>query len=299
MSRSLKAHILLILVTLVWGGTFLLIKVALADVSPLLFNAIRMVLASAALAIIFGRRLRGLRQSLKAGMTVGIFLFAGYEFQTSGLRFTTAAKSGFITGISVVLVPVISILLFRRRASLWTWIGVVLAFAGTYLMTIPAPSGLSLDSINRGDLLTLVCALCFAFQIISVGRATSANEGGHPFEHIAFLQAATAAALMSISSPLLEQPHVTWSGVVIAAVLITGLLGTAAAFSVQSWAQQFLPATHTALIFALEPVFAWLTSAVFAHEHLERRAIAGAVMILGGILLAEAVGAHAEQPSKA
>jgi drug/metabolite transporter (DMT)-like permease len=295
-SRDAKAHILLILVTVVWGGTFLLIKLALSDVSPLLFNAIRMVLASMALGIIFRRRLSGLRQSLKPGITVGVFLFGGYEFQTSGLRFTTAAKSGFITGISVVLVPVISVILFRRRASIWTWIGVLLAFAGTYLMTIPAQGGFSLASINRGDLLTLVCAVCFALQIIAVGRATASTEGGHPFEHIAFLQAATAAVLMSISSPIFEHPHVTWSAMVIAAILITGLLGTAAAFSVQTWAQQFLPATHTALIFALEPVFAWLTSAVFAHEHLESRAVAGAAMILGGILLAEVVGATAERP---
>lgn len=294
MSRSLKAHILLVLITLVWGATFLLIKEALRDVSALLFNAIRMAIASVALAVIFGKRLRGLRQSLKAGALVGVFLFAGYEFQTSGLRFTTPAKSGFITGVSVVLVPVISVILFRRRASLWTWLGVVLAFLGTYLMTIPA-GGLSESAINRGDVLTLVCAICFALQIIFVGRATAADQGSHPYEHISFLQTATAAVLMAITFPLIERPHITFSATVISAILVTGLLGTAVAFSVQTWAQQFLPATHTALIFALEPVFAWLTSALFANERLEHRAIAGAVLILGGILLAELVGAQAEK----
>ena len=294
MSRSLKAHILLVLITLVWGATFLLIKEALRDVSALLFNAIRMAIASVALAIIFGKRLRGLGQSLKAGALVGVFLFAGYEFQTSGLRFTTPAKSGFITGVSVVLVPVISIILFGRRASLWTWVGVVLAFLGTYFMTIPA-GGLSRSAINRGDLLTLICAICFALQIIFVGRATRATEGGHPYEHISFLQTATAAVLMAITFPLVEHPHIALSATVISAILITGLLGTAVAFSIQTWAQQFLPATHTALIFALEPVFAWLTSALFANERLEQRAIAGAALILGGILLAELVGAQAEK----
>lgn len=295
MSRSLKAHILLVLITLVWGATFLLIKEALRDVSALMFNAIRMLIASVALAIIFGRRLRGLPQSLKAGSLVGLFLFAGYEFQTSGLRFTTPAKSGFITGVSVVLVPVISVILFRRRASLWTWLGVVLAFLGTYFMTIPATGGLSASAVNRGDVLTLVCAVCFALQIIFVGRATAADEGGHPYEHISFLQTAIAAVLMTITFPLVEHPHITLSATVISAILITGLLGTAAAFTIQTWAQQFLPATHTALIFALEPVFAWLTSALFANERLEQRAIAGAVLILGGILLAELVGAQMEK----
>ncbi|HZU22128.1 MAG TPA: DMT family transporter, partial [Terriglobales bacterium] len=138
MSRSLKAHILLVLVTLIWGATFLLIKQALQDVSALLFNAVRMLLASLALAVIFRSRLRGLRRSLGPGILVGLFLFAGYEFQTSGLRFTTPARSGFLTGISVVLVPLIMAVAFRRRASLWTWLGVLLAFVGTYFMSIPA-----------------------------------------------------------------------------------------------------------------------------------------------------------------
>lgn len=290
--RALKAHILLVLVTLVWGATFVVIKDALQDVSALLFNAVRMVLASAALAVIFGARLRGLGRSAGAGMLVGVFLYAGYEFQTSGLRFTTPSKSAFITGVSVVLVPVFMTALFRRRAGLWTWFGVALTFTGLYFMTIPA--GQAFESVNLGDLLTFVCAVAFAFQIISVGRATTKEHGNRRYEHIAFLQTATAAVLMTLSFPLLEHPHVVWSARVVVAILITGLLGTAAAFSIQTWAQQFLPATNTALIFALEPVFAWLTAWLFMHEGMSLRSILGAGMILGGILVSELIGTRTE-----
>jgi len=295
-SRSLKAHILLVLVTLVWGATFVLIKAALRDISALLFNTVRMALASVALAIIFRPKLRGLERSAPSGILVGLFLYAGYEFQTSGLRFTTPSKSAFLTGLSVVLVPVFMALIFRRGASLWTWIGVFLALAGLYFLTIPSGAGFSLGSLNLGDLLTLACAVAFAFQIISVGRATSHDQQGYPFEHIAFLQVATAAVLMAISFPLLERPQVAWSASVIWAILITGILGTAVAFSIQAWAQQFLPATHTALIFALEPVFASLTSWLLLHEHLGSRALFGGALILGGIVMAEVVGARSEPP---
>jgi drug/metabolite transporter (DMT)-like permease len=298
-SRSLKAHILLVLATLVWGATFVLIKAALADISALLFNAMRMALASVALAIIFGSRLRGLRRSLPAGILVGLFLYAGYEFQTSGLLFTTPSRSAFITGLSVVLVPVFMVLIFRRGASLWTWIGVALAFVGLYFLTIPGGAGVSLASLNLGDLLTLACAVAFAFQIISVGHATSHDQQGYPFEHIAFVQVATAAVLMAISFPLLEHPHVVWSAAVIWAIMITGILATAVAFSIQAWSQQFLPSTHTALIFALEPVFASLTSWLLLHEHLGSRALLGGALILSGIAMAEVIGARSEQLSAA
>ncbi|MBV8208012.1 MAG: DMT family transporter [Acidobacteria bacterium] len=292
MSRSLKAHVLLVLVTAVWGGTFVLVKQALQDASALLLNTLRMTLASAALILMFRGRLRGLRKSFGPGVLVGLFLYAGYEFQTSGLRFTSPSKSAFITGLSVVLVPVIMAVGFHRRASFWTWAGVLLAFCGLFLMTVPAGQGWS--AINRGDLLTLACAVAFAFQIIFVGRATSHESSACPYEQIAFLQTATAAVLMAISFPLLETPHVLWSRAVVTAVLVTGLLGTAAAFTIQAWAQQFLPATHTALILVLEPVFTWIASYTFMGEKVGSRSAVGAGLILGGILLGELVGARRE-----
>lgn len=293
MSRSLKAHILLVLVTFVWGATFVQIKDALRDVSPLFFNTVRMSLAAAALALIYRRPLRRVpTATLKMGVLLGAFLWAGYEFQTQGLVHTTPSKSAFITGISVVLVPVLLALGWRRRVNRRTAAGVAAAFVGLYLLTVPAEAGqfFSLQGVNRGDLLTLGCALAFAFHIIVMGRAMQR----HRFEHIAVLQTATAAALMAVSVPVLENAFVSWSPRVIAAVAVTGLLGTAAAFTIQAWAQQFTPPTHTALIFLLEPVFAWMTSYVLLGERLGVRATVGALLILAGILVAELKGSEEE-----
>lgn len=289
MSRTLKAHILLIAVTFIWGATFVVIKNALRDISPLLFNAVRMTLASLCLAAIYHRAIAKMtRPAFLTGIGVGIFLWLGYEFQTTGLRYTTPSKSGFLTGVSVVLVPLFLAIFWKRPVNWWTGAGVAAAFVGLFLMTVPSggDGGTNWSSVNIGDLLTLGCAVAFAFQIILLGRATSR----HPFQQIAFLQTATSAVLMALTVPVVEHIQVVRSPRVITAIIVTGVLGTAVAFTIQAWAQQFTPATHTALIFSLEPVFAWLTSYVVEGERLGWRASIGALLILGGVLLSELKG---------
>ena len=295
MSRSLKAHFLLVLVTLVWGLTFVQIKDALGDISPLLFNAVRMTLAGATLVLVFRKHLRMSAAVLRYGIWMGTLLWLGYEFQTTGLVLTTPSKSAFLTGVSVVLVPVFLTLVWRRHINRWTSMGVLAAFFGLYLLTVPkAGAGGLLSGINRGDLLTLGCAVSFAFQIIFMGRAMRV----HSFEQIATLQACVAAVLMAITVPLLEKPHVVWTPRVVIAILVTGLLATAAAFTIQAWAQQFTPPTHTALIFVLEPVFAWASSYLLLGERLGTRAGLGALLIIAGVLLSELKGS-ASQPGEA
>ena len=120
-SRSLKAHILLVLVTLIWGSNFVVIKNALADISPLFFNAVRMSLAAVVLAVVFYRELgRFTAAALRSGLLVGVFLFIGNELQTVGLKYTTPSKSAFLTGVSVVLVPVLLALFWKRGLNRWT-----------------------------------------------------------------------------------------------------------------------------------------------------------------------------------
>lgn len=296
MPRSLKAHILLVLVTFIWGSTFVLIKAAVErDAAPLSFNFVRMIFATAALAIIFYPDVRKIRiPSFRAGALVGIFMWLGYEFQTVGIRLTTASKSAFITGLSVVLVPLFLATFWRRQVNHWSAMGVACAFCGLFLLTVPAGENAFVDwhSVNNGDLLSFACAVSFAFQIIFLGRAITR----HPVGQIAFLQIAIAALLMGFSLPFAPAGvHLHLSKLVIGAILVTGLLGTAAAFSIQAWAQQFTSPTHTALIFSLEPVFAWVTSYIVVGERLGLRAGLGAVMILGGILISELLGA-ASQP---
>ncbi|HEY1939264.1 MAG TPA: DMT family transporter [Candidatus Angelobacter sp.] len=284
---------LLVMTALIWGSTFVLVKEALNSSSPLVLNSARMIVATVLLAIFYRKKIAVLtKPALVAGVVVGIFLYLGYAFQTSGLKLTTPSKSAFLTGTSSVLVPLVLVAFWRAHIQFWRLVGIMLALAGLFLMTVPAGTAGLADfaKVNLGDLLTIGCAISFAFHIIFLGHACQR----FPFEQIAVLQVGTAAVLMTLSTPLLEHPYFHPNGTVIAAVLITGILCTAVAFAVQSWAQQFTPATHTALIFTTEPVFAWLTSYIYLKERLGLRAGLGALLILGGVLASELLG-HVEK----
>jgi drug/metabolite transporter (DMT)-like permease len=291
--------LLLILISAIWGSTFVLVKDALHDVSPLLFNLLRMIVATAVLAAIYHRDLLRLKRSyLAGGAMVGLCLAAGYSFQTTGLARTTPAKSAFITGLIVVIVPLLcAVPMMRtasmRRPSLFAFAGAALAFAGILLLTTPAgtPWAALFGSINAGDLLTLLCALGFALHVVALAHISPRL----PLGALAVLQLAFCTLIMGVVLPLFEHSWIHVSPRLVIALLVTGVLATAVAFTVQSWAQQRLSATHTALILALEPVFAFLTSFLFYGERLSGRASLGALLILGGIALTELLplGAHA------
>lgn len=291
LSRSARAHLLLIAVVFVWGATFVLVKDALTDISPLLFNLLRMVLATLALALVYRRHLQHIgRAHLAAGTVAGLCLAVGFQFQTAGLARTTPTKSAFITGLVVVLVPLLLSIPFLRSRGMHgprlnAVFGALIAFAGIVLLTTPAhtPWRSLLISINTGDWLTLGCAFGFALHMLALAHYSPRT----PLSALAVLQLAFCTIFMAASLRLFEHPTIHPSFRLFAALLIAALLATAAAFTVQSWAQQFLPATHTALILALEPVFAWLTSFFFLHQGLTRRAAAGAGLILCGIALTE------------
>lgn len=289
MSRSLKAHFLLLAVVFVWGATFALVKSALADISPLLFNLLRMLLAGLCLALLYRRHIGRIdRPALISGAITGLCLGTGYQFQTAGLRLTTPSKSAFITGLVVVIVPLLLVIPWLRPAGThaprWNaYLGALLAFAGILLLTTPAHAGFDFAAINKGDLLSLGCSIGFSFHMLALAHFSPRIR----FEQLAVLQISFAALFMGISLPLFEHPFLHWSLRVVIALLIAALLATAVAFTVQSWAQQFIPATHTALLLTMEPVFAWLTSFVFLGERLSLRSSLGALLILGGIGVTE------------
>lgn len=268
----------------------MVIKSALVDISPLFFNAVRMSLAALVLAGVFHRELPRITSgAVWSGILVGLFLCVGNEFQTAGLKYTTPSKSAFLTGVSVVLVPLLLALFWRRGINRWSLAGVCLAFVGLYLLTVPASSGagLNVSSMNRGDLYTLGAAVAFAFHIIFIGHVTRE----HRWQQITVVQVAVTATLMILTVPFVERVQVEWSARVFWGIAITGFLSLALAFAVQAWAQQFTPPTHAALIFSLEPVFAWITSFLVLGERLGARAGMGALCILAGVLLSEEKGA--------
>jgi drug/metabolite transporter (DMT)-like permease len=271
----------LVIVCLIWGATFILVKLALADISTLLFLTLRFTIAAVVLALIFRQEFRSpkLRMSLRAGLLAGLCLFSGYVLQTFGLKYTSASKTGFITGLYIPLVPLFSGLVYKKIPQLSELCGVATAFAGMALMTIQT----DLMDINKGDLLVAGCAVVYAFHILLLGRfASSANLGV-----LIVTQIATGMGIGAGTFWWAEPVRIQWTTNVWVALLVTSLLATALAFSVQTWAQRFSSPTRTALIFSMEPVFAWATSYVLAGELLSRRGTLGAVLILAGILLVE------------
>jgi len=271
----------LVAVTLIWGATFVLVKQALADVSTLLFLTLRFSIAAVALAIIFHKEFRApeARASLRRGVIAGLFLFGGYVLQTAGLQFTSASKAGFITGMYVPLVPIIGGLVLQKLPQISELIGIAIACAGMILLTVQK----DIFNISRGDLLVLGCAAAYSCHILILGRfAPQSNVGV-----LTVAQIATGALIGAATFWWIEPVRLAWSGNVWLALGVTSLLATALAFFVQTWAQRFSSPTRTVLIFSLEPVFAWLTSYLITGEVLSGRGVAGAVLILAGILVVE------------
>lgn len=286
MTGRARAELALAGVTIIWGSTFVLVKSALADISTYLFLFLRFTVAAIALYLIYRGQLR--RKGLFAGILAGSLLFSAYVCQTLGLALTTPSKSAFLTGLSIPMVPLVSSFVYRIRPRSFEMVGILIASCGMALMTLPSGAAGAGVSISRGDFLSFLCAVIFALHIVVVSHYSPIMG----FQTVAVLQVAAAAVLGMGSvflSPLLPGEavrfHVTPG--VVSAVLITGLLATALAFTTMAWAQKYTTATRSALIFSLEPVVAWLTSWVLTGENLPARAQAGAGLILAGILLAE------------
>jgi drug/metabolite transporter (DMT)-like permease len=289
LSKRVRADLALGFCALIWGATFVAVKDALADVSVIVFLAVRFALAAVVMAIFFRGSLRGITgKTVWAGAQIGFCMFTAYVFQTAGLKYTTPSKAAFITGASVVLVPLLLALFTRRRVNIWIWAGALAALVGLYFLTVP-PKGLG--GLNRGDPIVFGCAVMFAVHMIFISRYVEHYSVGA----LAVLQVATTAILASVALPFLavtgwEPPRLVWTGNLIFAILVTAIGSTAIGFSFQTWAQQYASPSHTAILISLEPVFAAITSWLLAREHLGDRALLGAALIFAGILLAELKG---------
>ena len=295
LSKRARADLAMGFCTVIWGATFVVIKDALADISVFMYIAVRFSLAAIVMAFVFWASLRRMdRRTLWAGVQIGICMFGGYAFQTVGLRFTTPAKAAFITGMCVVLVPLMLAVFGRRRITIWIWSGAAAALAGLYFLTVPREG---LGALNLGDPIVFGCAVMFALHIIFIGR----YAGQHSVGSLAFLQVATTAVLSVTLLPILaaaswEKLRMVISETVIFAILITSIGATVIAFSFQTWVQQHTSPSHVAILISLEPVFAALTSWLLVREHFGIRTLAGAALIFAGILLAEMKGATPAAP---
>jgi drug/metabolite transporter (DMT)-like permease len=286
MSTRLKADLALASCALVWGATFVLVKNALADSSVFGFLAVRFVLASIVLAALFWRALKSANAAdIRAGIWLGVIMFGGYAFQTLGLLTTTPSKAAFITGSSVVLVPIFHGIFWKSKIGVTVWIGALAALVGLYFLTVPHEG---LGRLNGGDLLVGACAIVFAIHILFVGHFSPKHSVGA----LTFFQIAITAVLSMLAVPVASAAHLEparfhASGPVLIAIVVTAIFATAFAFSIQIWAQQHTSPSHVAILFSLEPVFAGVTSYIWLGERLSGKALGGAALILAGILVAE------------
>jgi drug/metabolite transporter (DMT)-like permease len=285
-SLRFKAHCALLLCSFFWGVTFVVVKDALADISVFGYLAARFALGALPMIWIYREDLRKLTQDeLWAGVQVGLFMFGGYAFQTAGIARTTPSKAAFITGLSVVLVPVFLAVFWRRKIGAWAWGGAAASFAGLYLLTVPRQG---FAELNRGDLLVMGCAVLYALQIIFIARYT----GKYSLGALSCLQVILAGLGSTIAVPVLnltrwEPFFIRFTFQMEFGVIVTAIFTTALAYPLLVWGQRHTTATNTALILTAEPVFAAITSFVVLHERLGGRPLAGAMLILGGIGLAE------------
>lgn len=276
--RQYRADLLLILVVAIWGSTFSIMKIILIDIDPYYFITLRFMVAFISLLLIFHNRLKYLTWSgLRKGFILGLWLLGGYAFQTVGLQYTTASRSGFITGLAVVLVPFLALVILKEVPGLMNWLGVLLAIAGLFLLT-----GTGGKAINYGDYLTLLCAVSFAMQIVLLSKYLK-GEDPAVLTLVQMGVVAGGAFLITFFTSSFRPITVETAGVVV----YTGLLATAFAFFIQSYAQQFIPPTHAGLIFTMEPIFGALFSFLILGELIGTGGIIGGLLIISGMLLAE------------
>jgi drug/metabolite transporter (DMT)-like permease len=286
LNRKLQADLSLMFCSLIWGATFVVVKTGLDHASPFLFLAVRFTIAAVLMALFRPRIIAKIEWAeIFPGMRLAFFMFAGYCFQTVGLQYTTASNSGFVTGSSVVLVPLLLGIFWGRTLTKWIYVGAVAALIGLYLLTVP-PQGLSY--LSRGDILTFIAAGFYAVHIILVGEYSEE----HSVSALSLIQVVGCSVmvwpLLGAAAAIHWQPlRFEWGWPLFVSIIICAVFATAIAFTVQLWAQQFTSPGHAAILFALEPVFAVITSYLLLHERLSARAWRGAGLVVVGIMLAE------------
>lgn len=289
MKKPIFADISLLFVTFIWGTTFVLVQNAISMLEPFSFNGIRFL--SAAIMLLFWLFLFERKQlvffnlkMLASGVFIGFWLFLGYATQTIGLLYTTTSKAGFITGLSVVFVPLFSMFLLKQFPSRNAVIGVSIATIGLFLLTMT-----DVTSLNIGDGFVFICAISFALHIIFTGKFSSK----YPTLLLTVIQISTVAILSIFSSFIFEDwrksfnSEILLSQDVLIALIITSMFATALAFLIQTNFQKYTTATRVALIFAMEPVFAAIAGYYWAAERLSYSALFGCLLIFAGMIFAE------------
>lgn len=272
----------LVFTTVIWGFAFVVVKNSLDYIPPIYMLAFRFSIATVALGLLFFKKIQKTTlHNLKSGILLGVFLFLAYGFQTIGCKYTTAGKNAFLTTIYVVLVPFLGWGLTKKKPDIYSVIAAIIAIVGIGLLSLQGDL-----SVNIGDVLTLICGICYAIHLIFIGRFSSYQDP----VLLTVLQLATAALLSWICAPFMDGAF-PFSGLaspgVISSMLYLGLLSTMVAYLLQNVCQKYTSSSTTALLLSLESVFGAFFSFIFLNEILSPRMFLGCVLIFFSIILSE------------
>jgi len=293
MNRDVRAESFLILTTLIWGGTFAVIKGALADISPMLMVGIRFLLAAGLSwpILIRNRRDTGESGALQKftpeawlwGAAIGFVMLVGYAGQTIGLKYTTVARSGFINYSFALFVPFLQFFILGKRPDWGNLLGLVVVFLGLSFITGAISGGFMNGGINKGDLYSLLAALGYAFYIVLIDRAAKVIDPSV----LTVIQMLFCGVFAIGLVPFVETPVLVISWRLVVAMLYLVLFGSVLALALMNWFQRRLTPLRAVLIYALEPVFAALIGWFAFRSGMTPVEILGAVLILGGIVVSD------------
>lgn len=275
-----SAILFLTAITAIWGWSFVIVKESVSVYPVFSFLSLRFFMGAVILAVFLGRSLFRIdKATLFSGGVLGLFLFSGYAFQTTGLLYTTPAHSGFITGLFVVFTPLFESFIFKKRPHPVVIISLVLSTIGLFVLSYdPGAQGM-----NIGDFFSLVCAIIYAFHLILIDRWSKK----HDTLGLAFLQVFTVsmlsfAAALAVRSHFAPIPSPAMKG-----AILTAVFATAISYYVQTTFQKVTTATEAALIFTLEPIFAGVFAYFMWGERITGRTVAGGLLIFAGIVISQ------------
>jgi len=274
-----RQELVLVLITMIWGGTFLVVQKAMDVSGPFFFVGLRFLVAGLVLLIAFRRLMGGLtRAELSGGLLIGATLCLGYSLQTWGLQTISSSKSAFITALYVPLVPLMQWIVLRRPPGLMSWIGVALAFTGLVLLTGGEAGPLA---FSEGEIATMLCAIAVSGEIILIGRYAGKVDS----RRITAVQLLVAGLLSFALMPVAGEPVPGFSWFLAISALGLGVASAAIQFAM-NWAQKSVSPTRATLIYAGEPVWAGIVGRL-AGDRMTPLALLGAALILAGILVSE------------
>lgn len=277
--KKYLSDISLFFVAVVWGGGYVIIKDTLTTVTPMLLISLRFIFAAIIMYIILNKKIGKItKDELKKGSIVGFLLYLAFASQTYGLQYTTASKQGFLTAVYAVIVPFLYWILYRKRPKYRAFIGSALTVVGIGLISLHGSL-----VINKGDLLTLLCALFFAMHIISIEYfAKDMNV-----YKLAFIQISVAAIFSIVSTIATEPIILTLSVKAWVSILFLAVFSTFLCFTVQTIAQKYTTSSHASIIMSLESVFAAIFGVLLLHEVMTPLMIFGCILIFLAILIIE------------